>query len=548
MKRSALKNLRLYPHFKLTNEKFPRLLVTRKIENDDAEYFGAFLPKSGARVLLGFVNKMFRLRSCEIDIEKGLPFPCPMFYRKRCLAPCVKNICDEEEYREMAGLLRLFLANERAELKRILSEKILECSTAIDFENAAKWRDLLFEIETLWNDKRAKFWLDSAIDTWEIIIEDPNIIFNLVTQRGRKILGSRSFHFEKSKSESIGKSVEKVFLNFYKIYVPKEIRVLKDFESRKTIAGKLRRRFGKNVQLFVQYDLTPTTKKGLRRNKFDSNLEKISNKQNFRDIQKHIKKTIKLKRIPKRIEAFDVGHILGQNVVAAKVVWEDGKFLRSENEVWSFGEMSERQAITEAVRARFHDGKDLPQLILIDGGKTQMKAALQGVSEFKTRESKMISAVKPKGKHDKISHFLDEELQRIEFVNEDTFFFLTNLRDKSHDLANQNHADTRDTNHFYELAMLLPDFSEEERRSFIQKLGSIKRLKEARLKELETAFDSKVAKRIYREIRKEKDPRLGDSRRIIPIRFDAIEGNAEDLQPIGSVGAQWTRQRLREQI
>lgn len=536
MKRSTLKHLKLYPHFKLTNEKFPRLLVTRKIENDDAEYFGAFLPKTGARVLLGFVNKMFKLRSCEIDVEKGLPLPCPMFYRKKCLAPCVENICDEKEYSKMVELLRLFLANERDELKAVLLGKIEKYSEDFDFESAAEWRDFLLELEKVWEGKRSQYWQNKAIDTWEIIEHESEVIFNLVTQRGRKILGSRSFLFQKEENENASEIAEKVLLHFYKVYVPKEIRVFKDFKTRKTIAKKLSKRFNKNVQIFIQYDLTPTTKKGLIQNKFDTVINKISNNKNTKDIQKIIKKEFKLKKIAKRIETFDVAHISGENVVTAKVVWENGKFLADQNEVWQFDDLSEPQAITEAIRQRFdpssNDTENFPDLVLIDGGKTQINAALKGFEENSDREFNVISAVKPSGKHNEVSHFLDENLKRIEIADEDTFFFLTNLRDKSHDLANRTHGSLRDTNHFYELAMLLPNFSEDERRNALQKAGSIKRLRDASSTELKTIFDDKNAEIIYKEIRAENTAVKDFVKRIIPIRFDAEGGNAKDLQPI----------------
>lgn len=535
MKRSALKNLKLYPHFKLTNEKFPRLLVTRKIENDDAEYFGAFLPKTGARVLLGFVNKLFKLRSCEIDIEKGLPIPCPMFYRKRCLAPCVKNICDEAEYAESVELLRLFLRNERSELKMILTKKIEVFSEEFDFENAAEWRDILLEVEKVWENKRSQYWLKKATDTWEIIEKGAEIIFNLVTQRGRKILGNRSFLFEKNEGETVDEITEKVFLQFYKIYVPKEIRVFKDFENRKVIAEKLSKKFDRNVQIFIQYDLTPTTKKGLMQNKFDTIIRKINDTKSIRDIQQNIKKEFKLRKIPKRIEVFDVAHISGENVITAKVVWQNGEFSADENEVWQFDELSEPQAITQAVRQRFSDTDDaetLPDLLLIDGGKTQINAALKGITGNIERTFKIISAVKPPGKHNEVSHFLDENLKRIEIADENTFFFLTNLRDKSHDLANRTHGQIRDINPFYELAILLPEFSENERRAILQNAGSIKRLKESGLNELKLIFAAVTAEKIYREMKKNSNSNVNFAERIIPVRFDAGEGNAEDLQPI----------------
>ncbi|MCU1290651.1 MAG: Excinuclease subunit, partial [Acidobacteria bacterium] len=93
-----LANQRVYPFLKITAEEYPRLLVTRKIENDEAEYFGPFLPETGVRLLLDFLNKIFKLRSCDIEIDGSFDVPCTQFYRKRCVAPCVAALCDKTEY------------------------------------------------------------------------------------------------------------------------------------------------------------------------------------------------------------------------------------------------------------------------------------------------------------------------------------------------------------------------------------------------------------------------------------------------------------------
>ncbi len=101
----VLPQLTLYPHLKITEEKFPRLLVTRVITDEKGEYFGAFLPETGVRIWLGMLNKIFRLRSCEIKIDGNFPQPCQMFYAKRCVAPCVAEICTKDEYAEYVEAL-----------------------------------------------------------------------------------------------------------------------------------------------------------------------------------------------------------------------------------------------------------------------------------------------------------------------------------------------------------------------------------------------------------------------------------------------------------
>src|SRR5437763_6300264 len=102
-----------YPHLKITNEEFPRILATRRPEDDGAEYFGAFLTKTAVRVMIGFINRKFRLRSCDIPIDGKFPVPCTQHSHRLCVAPCVESLCDRESYLEVVDMARLFLANRR---------------------------------------------------------------------------------------------------------------------------------------------------------------------------------------------------------------------------------------------------------------------------------------------------------------------------------------------------------------------------------------------------------------------------------------------------
>ncbi len=168
---------RLYPYLKITNEKFPRLLVTRKIENDGAEYFGAFLPETGGRFFTNFLDKLFKLRNCTIEIDGDFVVPCPQFYAKRCAAPCVRTLCDETQYADTVELLRLFLRGENDELKNKILEKIEKYAEVLDFETASEWRDRLQIIENFWSKNEWVLWLDDATDSWKIERKNGEILF-----------------------------------------------------------------------------------------------------------------------------------------------------------------------------------------------------------------------------------------------------------------------------------------------------------------------------------------------------------------------------------
>jgi excinuclease UvrABC nuclease subunit len=138
------------------HEKFPRILATRRIEDDGAEYFGAFLTKTAVRILMGFLNRKFRLRTCDIPIDGSFSVPCTQYYHRRCIAPCVESLCDRENYLEIVQLVRLFLSNRRRELVEDLTSRMDAAAGQLDFETAAYWRDLIKSIE--------KFWKKSAVE------------------------------------------------------------------------------------------------------------------------------------------------------------------------------------------------------------------------------------------------------------------------------------------------------------------------------------------------------------------------------------------------
>ena len=139
----------LYPHLKITNEEYPRLLATRKIRNDSAEYFGAFLPATNLRIWMYQLNKIFRLRSCEIEINGDFPQPCQMYFNKRCVAPCAAKICSHAEYLENVEALRLFLRGGQTEFENFITAKINDLAENLEYEKAISRRDILQNSQAL---------------------------------------------------------------------------------------------------------------------------------------------------------------------------------------------------------------------------------------------------------------------------------------------------------------------------------------------------------------------------------------------------------------
>lgn len=531
----SLSDQRIYPHLKITDEKFPRLLVTRKIENDSAEYFGAFLPETGVRFFINFLNKLFKLRTCTIEIKGNFDVPCPQFYAKRCLAPCVETLCDEKEYSESVELLRLFLGKRKDILSEKFLEKIDKFAEDFDFESAAEWRDKLTAIENFWKKNEWILWLDDATDNWEIERRDGEIFIFLVTMRGRKNMGKRVFVFENKFSDE--EVFEEILPEFYRFHAPSEIRVSRDFPARKIFADEISKRENRKVKIVVtnEKNQKKTINRAIERNKHEFDLRNIKPPISTEDLQKEIRRIFRLKNLPKLIEAFDVAHISGTNPVGANAVWENGKFIASEYKFWFFDERSELETLQNSVAARFSKGeKILPDLLLIDGGNSQLNVALKALENFKDRNFFIISAVKPPKRHGEISHFLTENGDKILFESDsDAFRFLQRLRDEAHEAANSVHRTRRDFSHFYELASVLPSLDENSRREILRKFGSINNLKNTKLENLKADFDLKIAEIIWKDLQNHKSN--GGKKieiPIVPIRYDDPNGDAQNLQPL----------------
>ena len=522
----------LYPHLKITREKFPRLLVTRRILNEKDDYYGAFLPETGVRILLGMLNKIFRLRSCEIKIDGDFPQPCQMFYEKRCLAPCVAEICSKEEYAEYVEVLNLFLSGNETEFARFLENKISEISENLEYEKAVKWRDILVDSQKISANKKMRLRLDDAVDSFEIEETNENFIVYLVTTRGRKFLGGREFIFarENLTAEIV---LSEIIEQFYKFHAPKEIRLTRDFPSRRTLQKFLSEKFARPVKILIVKDgLNITTKQKIKRTKFESEFEKIGESKSIDEVKSELQIIFSLKKKPVKIEVFDVAHISNQNFVAASVVWKNGEIKPENSNLYIIDEQNELSAMANAVAERLTQ-KSFPDLLVIDGGISQLRAVKTVLEHLKIKNIALISAVKPPGKHSEISHFLTSDENKIGFIEGDqTYEILRQLRDEAHNAANQAHRQQRDNRHLFEFEKIFRGFDEGERKKILRSFGSVEKLKNANEKDLINLIGTEKTKRLQQNLIEVSQTEKALAIPIVPIKFDETGGAAEDLLPI----------------
>jgi excinuclease ABC subunit C len=523
----------VYPHIKLTREEFPRALATRVVKNDGDEYFGAFLNRTAVRILIDFINTTFRLRTCTISIDGSFPVPCTQYYVRRCVAPCVSSLCSHDTYLEMVKMVRLFLRDHRELLLGEITQKIEQASVSLDFETAAYYRDILIKVESFWANSRWQVWLEDTVDTLEMAETDDTLTIILISQRRQRTLGTIVYEFPKREDAPPSRALADVIEQFYVHHLPRAIRVSHEFDGRLVLAKSLGRMFGRKISISVigEEARRITTARALTRTKKNIELQSISAKQRTVDVQTQLKRLFTLQKRPHRIEAFDVAHISATAFAAAVSVWINGGDVPDEYEHWLSDQAGELASLKAFLSRRLTTAD--PDLILVDGGPSHLNAANRVVSALSRHQPTVIAAVKPRGKHSAISHFLIGD-RRIEFdIDSSACRLLQRLRDEAHDLANATHRLSRDMIHFYELASIVPSLNERERQDLLRDVGSIKKITGLASAYLTDRFGSKLGKRIVLEIdrfrRGESPPPIP---LIVPIRYVDTDGAAEDLIPI----------------
>ena len=522
----------VHPHIKLTREPFPRVLATRILKEDGDEYFGAFLNRTSVRILIDFLNRTFRLRTCTIAIDGSFPVPCTQYYAKRCVAPCVASLCDRDSYAELVNLVRLFLRNDRGLFLAAITKKIEHAAGELDFETAAYFRDMLEAVEAYWSNARWKIWLDDTVDSFELVENDGIISVVIISQRRSRFLGEKVYRFATQDGVHSTRALSDVISQFYRFHLPREIRVSRDFEGRTTLAKELGKKFGRPLNIVLAGGASPrvTTARALDRTRDRLELDAMADRPNVDAIKKSLAQIFALDVLPARIEAFDAAHISATGFAAGVSVWQNGNELPDEYEHW----LSDRGSELETLHAFVADRAErtAPDLVVIDGGPSQLKAAVAAVGEL-AAAPRVIAAVKPKGRHTSVSHFLTDDGRRIEFdENVPAFRLLQRLRDGAHALANATHRLGRDMMHFYELAAMTPSLNERERHDLLREAGSLRAIAELDQEFYVRRFGAKRGRAVLNEIASFRKGDVSPKPLIVPISFVETDGAADDLIPI----------------
>lgn len=523
-----LKDDKSYPHLKLTNEPFPKVVITRRIIRDGSNYYGPFLPTTLARNTLNLINRAFQLRTCEIEIDGKLPRPCLEYHLKRCLGPCVKGLCTQDEYQEAAADVKTLLEGKDKELAKTLERRMWQFSDEGKFELAAKYRDLHRTVLSLSETQKMATTAERDIDTIGFYREKQRLALQLFTTREGRIVGRREFFWEDLPEDNTFDASDFlgiVLAQYYSTdYVPLEIHVPQDFADRAVLERALTERRGRRVKI-----LDP--KRG--RNKHLVRLveanAKISFEQRFRVLKpdsekvlEELQELLELSYFPERIESFDISNISGSENVAGIVCFENGKparanyrrfIIRTVEGANDFASMHE--AVYRRYKRQTEEQKPLPQLIFIDGGKGQVSAAAAAMQSLDLEQIMLVGLVKPPKRHNEISHLLifGREDKPIPFDrNSQAFRLILQIREETHKTAVEFHRKRREKRDFSSELSEIPGIGDKRKMKLLRNFGSIERIAKASVEELKPFVGAKAAAEIAVHFEKQRAlaPRSGD--------------------------------------
>jgi excinuclease ABC subunit C len=509
----VLRDDKTYPYIKFTaGEKYPRVYFTRRIKKDGSIYFGPYFPASLARRILHFVHKRFLVPSCTVDLTRSHPRPCLQYYIKRCLGPCVTGLTTDDRYSEAARDVRLFLEGRRHDLIRSLEQRMSAAAEKELFEQAAAYRDLLRTLEDIEERQRIAAAQGDDTDVLAYHAEPPLVAADLFHLRGGRVVDRREFYWEDLEEFDAQEFVPSLLKQLYleAEYLPKAIHVSADFEDRELLEETLSERAGHKVEIF-------TPQRGSKRAFLDlvESNAKHSFEQRFRVLKptskaigEALQNTLNLVEEPKRIESFDISHIQGTDTVASMVVWENGRMKKSDyrkfiirgeegangtllNQNDDFASM--REAVTRRYRRILEEKKDLPGLILIDGGIGQLHAAAQALDALQIINQQLASIAKK----EEILYVLGEEDEPIVLQRHSPVLHLIQLiRDETHRFAVTFHRQRRAKRQTETALNDIPGVGPRTAQKLLTKFGSIANIQRAGLERLSSVVPRKSAEKI----------------------------------------------------
>jgi excinuclease ABC subunit C len=391
----CLRDDKTYPYIKITTgEAWPRALVTRRVSADGHSYFGPFWGGL-ARRIMRMITRHFQIRTCTIEIDGNLPRPCLYYDLHACLGPCVAGLTTAEAYAEAVGDVVLFLQGRNGELEERLERRMQEASQTEGYEMAAAYRDALRTVREVAERQVVQSLKGENADVFGFFESGQDVAICVLVVRGGALQDRRDFFFEKAQEIDPAAFLEAFLPQFYDAnpFLPDEVHLPVALADPQLLEEFLTVRRGAKTPVRV-----PQRGAAAERVRLAEVNARERHRVRFRRsggeeaiAAERLGRAIGMAIPPRRIEAFDISHTQGTDSVASMVVFEEGRPRKSEYRLFNIAaqtllEPDDFRSMAEAVERRYRriqaEEGPWPDLVLVDGGRGQLQAALTALDRL----------------------------------------------------------------------------------------------------------------------------------------------------------------------
>ena len=506
---ARLKDDKTYPFLKIDlSEEFPRVYITRHVSDDGARYFGPFASAGSVRHTMDLVKKLFPYRSCTKSITGNDPRPCLEYYINRCIAPCSGH-ANKDEYDRVIQQVILFMEGDTESVTSELTARMHDSSNLLEYERAAVLRDQVKSIERVAEEQRIKVDSNPIGDTDVIAMAqgtDETWIEIFFIRHG-KLIGRDHFFMEGTQDDSVGLVLGQFVNQFYETssVIPPSILIQYPLEDHQLIQDWLKDKRGGSVRIACPQrgpnrKLLDVVVENANQGLSQHRVKWLNNPDVINQAIVELQEYLSLPNPPSRMECYDISHIQGTNVVGSMVVFQNGKpktshyrrfKIKTVDGVDDYASMQEmlRRRFKRLADVRLHNERQafdegnstsdvwsiVPELVIIDGGKGHLSAALEVFLELGLDDIPLVALAKEN--EEIFAPYTSEPI--ILPRNSQSLYLVQRIRDEAHRFAITYHRNLRSKGSLKSSIDLVTGIGPKRKRMLLRRFGSIQGIKEA---------------------------------------------------------------------
>lgn len=515
-----LRDDKRYPYIKVTvQEPFPRVYVTRRLDNDGARYFGPYTEVGAMRQALEVVKRLYTVRSCRYNLPDEAPArACLDYHIGRCRAPCV-GLQSREEYRAMIDEILEVLGGRVTHVRRRVETTMRDAAGALDFERAANLRDVLTGLQSIEQRQRALDVRGGDVDVIGTARDGDQACAVQLRIRDGKLLGRELDFFDnaggESEDELLSTAVSRIYFGRGEhglADLPREVLLPDEFDDRSTVEAMLSERAQRRVSTHVpvrgdKLRLIELANQNARHLLEERAVLSDSVEERADDVLYDLQEAIEMKVVPRFIVCFDISHMQGTEVVASCVAFENG--VPNKNEYrrfkvrgdWGNDDFrSMKEVVGRYMTRRIEEGKPLPELAVIDGGKGQLTMAQEATTDAGAHDVTLIALAK---REEEI--YLPGRPDPLRLPRSSTALrLLQRIRNEAHRFAHGYNRKLHGKSTLSSELSRIPGIGPARQKVLLSRFGSVRALRDASPEEVSrlAGFSRTLAERVLEHLKK----------------------------------------------